>query len=159
MPAHAPCEIAENESQKGSLAELPQSKRWPIYERSEGSHEVYHQVSCYPITKRAEDDMELLSDIWTWGEEFKMHFDDGNYLCSRCSKSLFRSSSKWNGPCVWPSFREVNKENVKLREVAPYNNYDVAVMEVYCECDLFIGHGFEDGKAKGDTHPDARWRF
>ena len=29
----------------------------------------------------------------------------------------------------------------------------------FCKgCELFLGHGFEDGVAKGDTHPEARWR-
>jgi len=43
--------------------------------------------------------------------------------------------------------------------VKPYNNYSVTVKEVYCgNCDLFIGHQFEDAKDKGDKHPNAHWR-
>ena len=157
--AEAPCFTAENETQLGSLAEQSQSRRYALYEASEGRHEVYHQISCYPITKRAEDDMEIFSDIWTWGEEFKNHWEEGLFLCSRCSNPLFASQSKWDGPCVWPSFRSVAEANVKFREVSPYNNYTCTVKEIYCDCDLFIGHAFEDGVAKGDTHPDAHWRM
>ena len=52
------------------------------------------------------------------------------------------------------------KENVDLATVTDYNNYSVTVKEVYCKkCNLFIGHAFEDGKAKGDVHPNAHWRF
>ena len=156
----APSLLAENESQLISLAELPQTKKYAVYEQSEGRHNVFHQISCFPITKRAEDDMEIFSDIWTWGEEFKNHFEEGTYVCSRCSNPLFASSTKWDGPCVWPSFRDViDEKSVKFRQVAPYNNYQCRVFEVYCTCDLFLGHRFEDGLAKGDTHPDAHWRI
>ena len=158
--AEPPSVHAENESQLRSLAELPRNKKYAIYEESEGSHEVFHQISCFPITKKAEDDMELFSDIWTWGEEFKSHFEEGVYVCSRCANPLFASQSKWDGPCVWPSFRDVIDEtSVKFRQVAPYNNYKCRVFEAYCKCDLFLGHKFEDGPSKGDTHPNARWRM
>lgn len=156
MPA--PCEEAVTESQKQSLAE--QWKKYAVYERSEGSHEVYHQISCKPITKVAENDMEVFSDVWTWKEEYLDHFEDGQYNCSRCSNALFTSANKWRGPCVWPSFRNPVHENVDLCEVVGYNGYTIKVVEVYCaKCDLFVGHGFEDGVAKGDTHPEARWRY
>jgi peptide methionine sulfoxide reductase MsrB len=43
--------------------------------------------------------------------------------------------------------------------VGGYNKYSCQVFEVHCgKCDLFIGHQFEDGKEKGDSHPAARWR-
>ena len=31
---------------------------------------AFFSVSCRPITKAAEDDMEMLSDLVTWGERF-----------------------------------------------------------------------------------------
>jgi peptide-methionine (R)-S-oxide reductase len=162
-----PAQIAENASQLASLAELRQSKKWALFERSEGDRSVYHQVSCRPITKKAEDDMELLSDIFTWGEEYLNHWESGLYLCSRCDNVLFSSVDKWRGPCVWPSFRcgyqtESNSNTtLDLVEVYPYNKYSVTVKEVYCaQCDLFVGHGFQDGIEKGDVSPHATgWRF
>jgi peptide-methionine (R)-S-oxide reductase len=164
MPA--PAVIAENESQLASIAELRQNKRYAIYEYSEGDRHVYHQVSCKPITKQAEDDMEILSDIFTWGEEYLDHWSQGLYTCSRCENILFSSEDKWKGPCVWPSFRcgylgNDNTSALSFNVVEPYNNYRVTVKEVYCsQCDLFIGHGFEDGIAKGDTSTKATgWRF
>lgn len=53
----------------------------------------------------------------------------------------------------------VEEEAISATVVWPYNKYEVTVKEVYCGgCDLFIGHQFEDGRAKGDIHPEARWR-
>lgn len=61
---------------------------------------------------------------------------------------------------MWPSFRKpASATSLSTTEVSPYNNYTCVVKEVYCgQCELFIGHQFEDGVSKGDTHPEAHWR-
>ena len=122
--------------------------------------EIYFDLSCYPISVTSELDMELLSDIVTWGEMYTNIFEEGTYVCAQCQNALYSSNDKWKGPCVWPSFRKAVDSNAILsREVVGYNNYTCAVKERYCcKCRLFLGHQFEDGIAKGDKHPDARWR-
>lgn len=160
---YKPYEVAIFECQKQSLAELPKSKRYCLYESiTESDLTNYHNISCRPITKKAEKDMEIVSDIAvSWGERYRHHWEPGTYCCSRCKNPLYTSKEKWNGPCVWPSFRqEVSGNNsISVSTVYPYNNYVATVKEVYCsKCDLFIGHQFEDGIAKGDTHPSAHWR-
>ena len=113
------------------------------------------------LDKTVEDDLELLSDISTWGERYRYHFpeEEGIYVCSRCDISMYEPSSKWVGPCVWPSFRKEVENSLSCVRVEDYNSYTCAVDELYCvNCDLFIGHRFEDGPLKGDSHPDARWR-
>ena len=112
------------------------------------------------MTARAEDDMELLSDIVTWGELYLNNFDSGSYVCAKCAHPLYSSSDKWKGPCRWPSFRSPLSENsLNAITVEGYNNYACIVKEVHCNnCNLFLGHQFEDGVVKGDSHPSARWR-
>ena len=81
--------------------------------------------------------------------------------CSRCENEIFRSEDKWKGPCAWASFRRPASDTYALAidVVDNYNGYTCEVAEIFCKsCDLFIGHRFEDGVAKGDTHPDARYR-
>ena len=149
-------------SQKNSIAQMRENYKHALYEDVTLKNlDVYHNISCRPITKVAEDDMELLSDLVTWGEQYLHHYEEGVYVCSRCSAELFSSQDKWHGPCVWPSFRKgIFNASLSLSEVLHYNNYKCVVKEVYCgTCDLFLGHAFEDGKAKGDSHPDAHWRF
>jgi peptide-methionine (R)-S-oxide reductase len=145
-----------------SIAELSKSNRYSLYENITIEDRTnYFLISCRPITKRAEDDMELVSDIITWGEMYLHHWDTGIYKCSRCKNPLYSSNDKWKGPCVWPSFRQAINETLAISTtiVYPYNNYKVTVKEVYCfQCNLFIGHAFDDGILKGDVHAQGRWR-
>ena len=73
-----PYAAAVTESQKRSLAELPLTERFSRYEACGlEDRSAYFDVSCCPITKKAEDDMELLSDLSTWGERFLDHWAPG----------------------------------------------------------------------------------
>jgi len=91
----------------------------------------YFRVSCRPITKKAEDDMELLSDLSTWGEHFLHFWQPGTYVCARCAKQLYHSSDKWSGPCPWPSWRKPLAPNAISETVlGEYNDYTCAVAEV-----------------------------
>jgi peptide-methionine (R)-S-oxide reductase len=151
----------ENRGTNDSIANLPRQKKYPLYETITLENlENYHKVSCYPISQIAEDDMELISDLITWGERYLHHWDIGIYCCSRCLNPVYKSCEKWKGPCVWPSFRKAIQENsVHTRIVHNYNAYTCTVKEVYCgKCRLFLGHQFEDAIEKGDTHENAHWR-
>lgn len=156
-----PADIATTVHQKESLAELPKRVRYVHYERcfEDEDASVYFQISVKPITKRAEDDMELLSGLAN-GELYLKNFDTGIYACARCTQVLYSSRNKYVGPCVWPTFRCAINDDVLIKEqVEPYYAYRVCVQELYCsKCELFIGHCFEDGQQKGDSHTDARWR-
>lgn len=116
-----PATIALSALQKGSIAELRPQQKHALYENvCRGDLENYFRVSCRPITKKAEDDMELLSDIVTWGERYLHHWEQGVYLCSRCHYPLYQSQDKYKGPCVWPSFREsIHPEAISTVEVSP----------------------------------------
>ena len=95
-----PVLFAVTEQQKKSIAELRKEKKYALYETvSQDNRHIYHNVSCRPITKKAEDDMELLSDIVTWGEEYLHFWEIGTYRCSRCSNPVYHSEDKYAGPC------------------------------------------------------------
>lgn len=157
-----PCAlVAVTLEQRSSLAELPKRKKYCLYEGiTTENASNYHKISCRPITRTAEDDMELISDIVTWGEQYLHHWSDGTYNCSRCDNAMYSSTDKYHGPCVWPSFRKpIRPDSIAADTITQYHAYTVTVKEVYCgKCFLFVGHQFEDAKAKGDSHPDAHWR-
>ena len=161
--AYSRCLTATNATQTQSLAEEKQCVRYCKYSSiSLNNRQFYFDISCVPITMKAENDMEMLSDlIGIPGELYVQEFRPGTYVCARCNTSLFRNDDKWKGPCIWPSFRKgISTDALTVPDVLNYNEYKCRVGEVYCgSCDLFIGHRFEDGKLKGDTHEHAQWRY
>ena len=120
----------------------------------------YFALSRCPITSEAEQSMESASHVVT-KEHYTDHWDRGNYHCARCGHALYDNTTKFVGPCLWPSFREGVADGLKTIVVptGSYNAYKCEVHELYCGgCSLFLGHKFDDGPASGDTHADARWR-
>jgi len=122
---------------------------------------AYFALNECPIGAETERRMEQVSKVVT-NEALATCWDPGNFVCSRCNRVLYQTDNKFQGPCMWPSFRQATSAGaLDERPVRPgeYNGYTCEVNEVYCGgCQLFLGHSFRDGKTTGDTHPDADWR-
>ncbi len=71
---------------------------------------------------------------------------DGNgvYRCTGCGQILFKSDTKFDSDCGWPSFSDViNSKNVVLKD-----DYSLGMhrIEVICaNCGGHLGHVFDDG--------------
>jgi len=90
-------------------------------------------------------------------ERYKNHWDEGMYVCSKCGNRLFSSDAKFNSGTQWPSFRKTMANSVKTRD-----DYSLGMhrTELVCsKCEEHLGHVFDDGKACGDTHPEAGKRY
>jgi len=130
---HSPAVEAVTLAQRSSLSHAVDriTKEALFSEVTLENRSNYFRVSCRPITKKAEDDMEILSDLSTWGEHFLHFWQPGSYACARCEKHLYHSSDKWSGPCPWPSWRKPLAPNAISETVlGEYNNYTCAVAEV-----------------------------
>lgn len=148
--------------EEGEVPSEPRWKRWARYEDvTLEDRSVYFDIlKGTRLSKVVEDDLEVVSGVVSQ-EALRDNWEEGVYQCARCENVLYRSDDKWEGPCVWPSFRQPANEEESLLDifVPEYNGYTCAVFEVYCKkCQLFLGHRFEDGKEKGDQHEEARWR-
>src|SRR5665213_2520478 len=69
---------------------------------------------------------------------------DGFYHCAACDAPLFKSDSKFDSSCGWPSFFEpLDKSAVQLHED---NTLGMRRVEVTCAaCGGHLGHVFPDG--------------
>ncbi len=68
----------------------------------------------------------------------------GTYRCVRCHNALFRSDTKFDAGCGWPSFYETISES-SLRYLDDYSLGRHRV-EIRCgNCDAHMGHVFKDG--------------
>lgn len=71
--------------------------------------------------------------------EYYNNFEDGIYVCKLCDAPLYKSESKFNAHCGWPSFESEIKGSV-LR----MPDKDGFRTEIVCaNCKAHLGHVFE----------------
>jgi len=77
------------------------------------------------------------------GKYYKLD-DDGVYKCICCGNPLFKSDSKFDSGCGWPSYTEpISKDSVIYEED---KTHGMIRTEVRCgKCDAHLGHVFDDG--------------
>jgi peptide-methionine (R)-S-oxide reductase len=68
----------------------------------------------------------------------------GTYYCGACGNALFKSDTKFESGCGWPSFYEpISKTSIIY---ASDNAYGMKRTEVMCgRCKSHLGHVFDDG--------------
>jgi len=76
--------------------------------------------------------------------KFEHSKDIGTYYCAVCGNPLFRSDTKFESGCGWPSFYEpISKTSIiYLKD----NSLGMERTEVECgKCKSHLGHVFDDG--------------
>lgn len=79
-----------------------------------------------------------------WTSEFEDSKEIGTYYCAVCGNPLFKSDTKFESGCGWPSFYEpISKTSIIY---TPDNTLGMKRTEVECgRCKSHLGHVFEDG--------------
>jgi peptide-methionine (R)-S-oxide reductase len=76
--------------------------------------------------------------------KFEDHWDSGTYVCAACGNELFKSSSKFDAGCGWPSFYEALDKSkvIEKKDIS----HGMIRTEIMCaKCGGHLGHVFDDG--------------
>lgn len=108
----------------------------------------------YPIDKTEQEWMELLGPekyriLRQKGTEYphtgkyNLHFEEGTYCCAGCKTPLFKSNTKFNAHCGWPSFDASIPGTVEYKKDT---SHGMIRTEILCaHCGGHLGHVFDDG--------------
>jgi peptide-methionine (R)-S-oxide reductase len=140
------CGHSQTESSKNKPSKMDTSdKKNPVYSKSDSSKVVLSEEEWKKI---------LPSEVYhiarqkgterPWTSKFENFSETGIYYCAACGNALFRSDTKFESGCGWPSFYEpVSKESIIN---TPDNTHGMKRTEVQCgRCKAHLGHVFEDG--------------
>jgi peptide-methionine (R)-S-oxide reductase len=116
---------------------------------------VYSNSDTTKVTLTEEEWKKILpSDVFyiarqkgterPWTSPFEKHKEVGTYYCAACGNPLFKSNTKFDSGCGWPSFFEpIGKGNIIY---TPDNSHGMSRTEVQCgRCKAHLGHVFDDG--------------
>ncbi|MGB8190417.1 MAG: peptide-methionine (R)-S-oxide reductase MsrB [Chitinophagaceae bacterium] len=79
-----------------------------------------------------------------WTSKYEDFKEIGTYYCAACGNALFKSDTKFESGCGWPSFYQpISKGSIIY---AADNAHGMSRTEVMCgRCKAHLGHVFEDG--------------
>jgi peptide-methionine (R)-S-oxide reductase len=116
---------------------------------------VYSKTDSSKVTLKDEEWKNILSpEVYQvarekgterpWTSKFESFKEVGTYYCAVCGNALFKSDTKFESGCGWPSFYEpISKTSIIY---LPDNSYGMKRTEVECgRCKSHLGHVFEDG--------------
>lgn len=124
---------------------MSETKKNPVYSKSDSSKVNLSEEEWKKI---------LPSDVYyiarqkgterPWTSKFEKFDEVGTYFCAACGNPLFKSDTKFESGCGWPSFYEpISKGSIIY---TPDNSHGMQRTEVQCgRCKAHLGHVFEDG--------------
>ncbi|TXH22585.1 MAG: peptide-methionine (R)-S-oxide reductase MsrB [Chitinophagaceae bacterium] len=79
-----------------------------------------------------------------WTSKYENFDEIGTYYCAACGNPLFKSDTKFESGCGWPSFYDpIDKTSIIYTED---KSHGMIRTEVQCgKCEAHLGHVFEDG--------------
>lgn len=75
---------------------------------------------------------------------YNMHWHEGTYNCGGCGAPLFKSDTKFDAHCGWPSFDSAIADSAVVEKVDL--SHGMRRVEIVCgSCGGHLGHVFDDG--------------
>lgn len=136
---------AQSTQTKEKKITMSEAKKNPVYSKNDSSKVNLSEEEWKKI---------LPSDVYyiarqkgterPWTSKFEKFDEVGTYYCAACGNALFKSDTKFESGCGWPSFYEpISKGSIIY---TPDNSHGMSRTEVQCgRCKAHLGHVFEDG--------------
>lgn len=120
-------------------------KKNPVYSHTDSSKVVMSDEEWQKILSK--DVYHIARQKGTerpWSSKFEDFHEIGTYYCAVCGNPLFKSDTKFESGCGWPSFYEpISKGSIIY---APDGTHGMQRTEVMCgRCKSHLGHVFDDG--------------
>ena len=111
----------------------------PKIEKTDAEWRAQLDEMQYQVTRRKGTERAFTGQYWDC-------HDAGTYHCICCGAPLFRSETKFDSGCGWPSFHTPHDEKGIDEHVD--RSFGMVRTEVTChDCGAHLGHVFEDGPA------------
>jgi peptide-methionine (R)-S-oxide reductase len=124
---------------------MDNKKENPVYSNTDTSKVVLTEEEWKKILPK--DVYHIAREKGTerpWSSKFENSNEVGTYYCAACGNPLFKSDTKFESGCGWPSFYEpISKSSIIY---TPDNSHGMRRTEVQCgRCKAHLGHVFDDG--------------
>lgn len=140
------CSYSQNNHLPEKIAKMDSTqKNNPVYSNSDTSKVNMSEEEWKKV---------LPADVFTvarqkgterpWTSKFESFKETGTYYCAACGNALFKSDTKFESGCGWPSFYEpISKGSILY---TPDHSHGMDRTEVQCgRCKAHLGHVFDDG--------------
>lgn len=138
------CSYSQSSSPKQAKMDSS-SKKNPMYSRTDTSklnisEEEWRKILPEEVYSVA----RMKGTERPWTSKFEKFDEIGTYYCAACGNALFKSNTKFESGCGWPSFYQpISKTSIIY---TPDNTLGMQRTEVECgRCKSHLGHVFEDG--------------
>ena len=139
------CSPSENKLPNKKMNDMDTKKDNPVYSNTDTSavklsEEEWKKIlpqDVYYIARKKGTERP-------WTSKYEKLNDAGTYYCAACGNALFKSDTKFESGCGWPSFYEpISKTSIIY---TPDNTHGMKRTEVQCgRCEAHLGHVFDDG--------------
>ncbi len=147
------CSFSQNNTPTDKSVKMDTTKKNPDLIKE--GNPVYSTTDSSKVALSEEEWKKILpADVYyiarqkgterAWTSKFESFKEVGTYYCAACGNPLFKSDTKFESGCGWPSFYEpISKSSIIY---TPDNTHGMQRTEVQCgRCKGHLGHVFDDG--------------
>lgn len=140
------CSYSQNNSSTYNSTKMDSTKKHnPVYSTTDTSkvelkEEEWKKIlpgDVYHIARQKGTERQ-------WTSKYENFSETGTYYCAACGNALFKSDTKFESGCGWPSFYEPVSKTSIINTLD--HTHGMTRTEVQCgRCKAHLGHVFNDG--------------